>query len=310
MKRYYKVIEFLKTRISPKNIDWQRIDRTVQEVKESIHAYYERLLKAFKEYSGKEAIEPKGMLHFVFSDEIELKQKKLKEKAMVMQIKTAQTVVQGAFVQQMLQLQGNVMFQPEMRGRGCGGNMILGPDLNTVVVQSDVQGMKKFLPCHICWAVGPWKQECLMMVQEGVVQQNNDINAFQTMRGPRLRREAIWQQIVDKINSVAEVRRTVIECKKRWHDCKRRTKEKMARNRKAAPQTGGGSPAHQEALDHMEEVVAAVIPEEILTGIQGQDSADYQETTHMQDLQKHMQNGVSDTFCDSLWGRKDPPHYY
>ncbi|KAJ1140888.1 hypothetical protein NDU88_007225, partial [Pleurodeles waltl] len=56
----------------------------------------------------------------------------------------------------------------------------------------------------------------------------------------------------------------------------------MARNRKAALQTGGGSPAHQEALDHMEEMVAAVIPEEIVTGIQGQDSADYHETTHMQ----------------------------
>ncbi|KAJ1203481.1 hypothetical protein NDU88_007266 [Pleurodeles waltl] len=57
----------------------------------------------------------------------------------------------------------------------------------------------------------------------------------------------------------------------------------MARNRKAALQTGGGSPAHQEALDHMEEMVTAVIPEEIVTGIQGQDSADYQETTHMQE---------------------------
>ncbi|KAJ1189382.1 hypothetical protein NDU88_006130 [Pleurodeles waltl] len=97
------------------------------------------------------------------------------------------------------------------------------------------------------------------------------------------RKEAIWQQTVDKLNSVAEVRRTVIECKKRWHDCKRRTKEKMARNRKAALQTGGGSPAHQEALDHMEEMVVAVVPEEIVTGIQGQDSADYQETTHMQE---------------------------
>ncbi|KAJ1154205.1 hypothetical protein NDU88_006959 [Pleurodeles waltl] len=65
---------------------------------------------------------------------------------------------------------------------------------------------------------------------------------------------------------VAEVRRTVIECKKRWHDCKRRTKEKMAR--KAALQTGGGRPAPQEALDHMEKMVAAIIPEEIVTGIQ------------------------------------------
>ncbi|KAJ1151328.1 hypothetical protein NDU88_004111 [Pleurodeles waltl] len=56
----------------------------------------------------------------------------------------------------------------------------------------------------------------------------------------------------------------------------------MARNRKAALQTGGGSPAHQEPLDHMEEMVAAIIPE-IVTGIQGQDSADYQETTYMQE---------------------------
>ncbi|KAJ1153348.1 hypothetical protein NDU88_006109, partial [Pleurodeles waltl] len=60
---------------------------------------------------------------------------------------------------------------------------------------------------------------------------------FVTSKLPISRREAIWQQIVDKINSVADVRRTVIECKKRWHDCKCRTKEKMARNRKAALQT-------------------------------------------------------------------------
>ncbi|XP_069083554.1 olfactory receptor 5AP2-like [Pleurodeles waltl] len=99
---------------------------------------------------------------------------------------------------------------------------------------------------------------------------------------PISRREAIWQQIVDKINSVEEVRRAVTECKKRWHDCKRRTKEKMARNRKAALQTGGGSPAHQEAMDHMEKMIAAVITEEIVTGIHGQDSADYHETMHMQ----------------------------
>ncbi|KAJ1097835.1 hypothetical protein NDU88_002951 [Pleurodeles waltl] len=106
---------------------------------------------------------------------------------------------------------------------------------------------------------------------------------FITSKLPISRREAIWQKIVDKINSVAEERRTVTECKKRWHDCKRRTKEKMARNRKAALQTGGGSPAHQEALDHMEKMVAAVIPEEIVTGIQGHDSADYHDTTHMQE---------------------------
>ncbi|KAJ1185805.1 hypothetical protein NDU88_002592 [Pleurodeles waltl] len=38
---------------------------------------------------------------------------------------------------------------------------------------------------------------------------------FVTSKLPISRRQAIWQQIVDKIDSVAEVRRTVIECKKR-----------------------------------------------------------------------------------------------
>ncbi|KAJ1167753.1 hypothetical protein NDU88_008142 [Pleurodeles waltl] len=131
MSLYQKVIEHLKTKVASKNVDWQRIDRTAQEVKESIHAYYERLLKAFKNYSGAETIEAKDMLHFVFrfveglrpeisqmikthlicwqsksidevlnyakycSDEIETKQKRLKEKVMVMQLRAAQTGLQG-----------------------------------------------------------------------------------------------------------------------------------------------------------------------------------------------------------------------
>ncbi|KAJ1218800.1 hypothetical protein NDU88_006372 [Pleurodeles waltl] len=66
MKYYHKVIEFLKQKVSPKVTDWQKINRTSQEVKESIHAYYERLLKAFKHYSGTETIEPKDMNHLMF----------------------------------------------------------------------------------------------------------------------------------------------------------------------------------------------------------------------------------------------------
>ncbi|KAJ1153103.1 hypothetical protein NDU88_005869 [Pleurodeles waltl] len=126
MKYYYKVIEFLKQRVSPQTIDWQKVDWTAQEAKESIHAYYERLLKVFKHYSGTEVIEAKNMNHLVLrfverlrpeisqmiknhlicwqakpiddvlqyakycSDETELKQRKLKETVMVMQIKAAQ----------------------------------------------------------------------------------------------------------------------------------------------------------------------------------------------------------------------------
>ncbi|KAJ1115249.1 hypothetical protein NDU88_003475 [Pleurodeles waltl] len=191
MKYYHKVIEFLKQKVSPKVTDWQKIDSTSQEVKESIHAKYERLLKAFKHYSGTETIEPRDMNHLVFrfveglrpevsqmiknhlicwqakpidevlqyakycSDEIELKQKKLKEKVMVMQIRAAQAGIQGNGVQQMTQQQPqmNGVFQTQPRGRGRGF-VNRGPDLNTVVVQNDVQGAKKMSPCHACGAWG------------------------------------------------------------------------------------------------------------------------------------------------------------
>ncbi|KAJ1093264.1 hypothetical protein NDU88_006369 [Pleurodeles waltl] len=125
------------------------------------------------------------------SDEIETKQKRLKEKVMVMQLRAAQTGLQGlqGFQQQMpqQQQQGNAMFQPQMRGRGRGGFVNNGPDLNTVMIPNGIQAMKKVMPCHTCGIVGHWKRECPMMVQEGVGQQNNDVNAFQTMRGPKLR---------------------------------------------------------------------------------------------------------------------------
>ncbi|KAJ1180456.1 hypothetical protein NDU88_005677 [Pleurodeles waltl] len=168
------------------------------------------------------------------------------------------------------------------------------------------------------WRFSAEEQEIL--VKEVREHQNQ---LFVTSKLPIGRREAIWQQIVDKINSVSEVQRTVVECKKRWHDCKRRTKEKMARNRKAALQTGGGSPAPQEALDQMEEMVAAVIPEEIVTGIQGQCSTNYQETTQMQeddgspvdipvlefpdDMHDELTNIIQQTLQDVLPTLQTPP---
>ncbi|KAJ1199065.1 hypothetical protein NDU88_002903 [Pleurodeles waltl] len=198
MKYYHKLIEFLKQEVSPKVTYWQKIDRTSQEVKESIHAYYERLLKAFKHYGGTETIEPKDMNHLVFrfveglrpevsqmiknhlicwqakpidevlqyakycSDEIELKQRKLKEKVMVMQIRVAQAGMQGNGIQEMIQQQpqGNGVFQAQPRGRGRGF-VNRGPDLNTVVIQNDVQVMKNMSPCHTCgvWGIGSWNAQ-------------------------------------------------------------------------------------------------------------------------------------------------------
>ncbi|KAJ1180644.1 hypothetical protein NDU88_005864 [Pleurodeles waltl] len=120
------------------------------------------------------------------SDEIELKQRKLKEKVMVMQIKAAQAIMQGNGIQQMIQQQpqGNGVFQAQPRGRGLVNR---GPDLNTVVVQNDTQGMKKMSPCHACGGVGHWKWECPNAVHDGVVQQSTDVVTFLNVRGPKLR---------------------------------------------------------------------------------------------------------------------------
>ncbi|KAJ1169060.1 hypothetical protein NDU88_000966 [Pleurodeles waltl] len=226
MKYYHKVTEFLKQKVSPKVTDWQKIDRTSQEVKESIHVYYERLLKAFKHYSGTETIEPKDMNHLVFrfveglrpevsqmiknhlicwqakltdevlqyakycSDEIELKQKKLNEKVMVMQIRAAQAGIQGNGIQQMIQQlpQMNGVFQAQPRGRGRG-LVNRGPDLNTIVVQNDAQGMKKMSTCHMCGGVGHWKRECPNVVQDGVFQQSSNVCTLQNVRRPKLRHQ-------------------------------------------------------------------------------------------------------------------------
>ncbi|KAJ1178545.1 hypothetical protein NDU88_003790 [Pleurodeles waltl] len=212
MKNYHKVIEFLKQKVSPKVTDWQKIDRTSQEVKESINAYYERLLKAFKHYSGTETIEPKDMNHLVFrfveglrpevsqmiknhlicwqakpidevlqyakycSDEVELKQKKLSEKVMVMQIRAAQAGMQGNGVQQMIQQQPqmNRVFQAQPRGRGRGF-VNRGLDMNNVVIQNDGQGVKKMSPCQACRGVGHWKRDCPNMVQDGAVQHSRGL---------------------------------------------------------------------------------------------------------------------------------------
>ncbi|KAJ1175496.1 hypothetical protein NDU88_000784 [Pleurodeles waltl] len=77
------------------------------------------------------------------SDEIKLKQKKLKEKAMVMQIKAAQTGLQGSFQQLP---HGNGLFPSQGRGRGQGGMMLpvvnRNVDLSSVVMQHEQQRQK------------------------------------------------------------------------------------------------------------------------------------------------------------------------
>lgn len=119
MRKYDQEITWLQLKVAPKDVDWVKIERTVQEPKETVYEYYERLLQAFKQCSGLDTLDPNVMSqfsskfvtglrseislmiqqHLIFwqsrdidellifarycSDEIDLKHKKLKDKLML-----------------------------------------------------------------------------------------------------------------------------------------------------------------------------------------------------------------------------------
>ncbi|KAM4015077.1 uncharacterized protein ACNLHF_001764 isoform 1-T2 [Anomaloglossus baeobatrachus] len=53
-----------------------------------------------------------------------------------------------------------------------------------------------------------------------------------------LGRAAIWDTVVNEVNKIGDLRRTVPECKKRWHDYKRKIKQAIE-NLKKQPSTNG-----------------------------------------------------------------------
>ncbi|XP_075056564.1 myb-related transcription factor, partner of profilin-like [Mixophyes fleayi] len=57
-------------------------------------------------------------------------------------------------------------------------------------------------------------------------------------------RNQIWRQISDTVTSCGQVPKSVEHCRKRFRDCKRIVKKKMAASKRHAKGTGGGKPAN------------------------------------------------------------------
>lgn len=131
---------------------------------------------------------------------------------------------------------------------------------NTQEDQPETQGKSKKKRKRKSWFS---HQENQVLIAEVTEHQHQLLVSSTVSLGTK---NTIWQSIADKMNAVGEVRRTVGDCKKCWHDAKRLTKLKLAANLKSAMQTGGGSPAPQEELDLLEEQVSAVISEESRRG--------------------------------------------
>ncbi|XP_064597739.1 nuclear apoptosis-inducing factor 1-like [Liolophura sinensis] len=56
-----------------------------------------------------------------------------------------------------------------------------------------------------------------------------------------------WNEIYQRVNSVAKVERTVEEIEKKWSDLSSQVKHKEARRRADARKTGGGAPMEESS---------------------------------------------------------------
>ncbi|XP_063814354.1 myb-related transcription factor, partner of profilin-like isoform X2 [Pseudophryne corroboree] len=77
------------------------------------------------------------------------------------------------------------------------------------------------------------------------------------------RKKQLWQSVCDAVNSVRYVKRNVDNCRKRFSDIKRRLKEKLAEESRAAAVTGGYPPPRLEFCSYEEEL-RQIIPPEVL----------------------------------------------
>ncbi|XP_041133487.1 myb-related transcription factor, partner of profilin-like [Polyodon spathula] len=83
------------------------------------------------------------------------------------------------------------------------------------------------------------------------------------------RKQEIWREIQQKINALGVTQRSIKILKKRWTHTKRRTKEKLAKNRAAAA-ASGRVPSTQEPLTPMEEMIASILLPEQVEALPGQ----------------------------------------
>ncbi|XP_041865281.1 myb-related transcription factor, partner of profilin-like [Melanotaenia boesemani] len=113
------------------------------------------------------------------------------------------------------------------------------------------------------------------------------------------RRAAIWEDICKKVNAVGQTKRTADEVKRRWHDLRRRTKGKIAHNKRSANKTGGG-PSEEIPLTNVEEQVQLTFCEEQITGVSGYDTLE-------QDAEQDFVPGVQSPPHSSHQAQARPP---
>ncbi|XP_075048008.1 uncharacterized protein LOC142108269 [Mixophyes fleayi] len=81
-------------------------------------------------------------------------------------------------------------------------------------------------------------------------------------------RNQIWRQISDKVTSCGQVPKSIEHCRKRFRDCKRIVKKKMAASKRHAKGTGGGKPANI-TMKPWEVRLSEVLDPVLVEGVEG-----------------------------------------
>ncbi|XP_056395708.1 t-SNARE domain-containing protein 1-like isoform X1 [Hyla sarda] len=90
-------------------------------------------------------------------------------------------------------------------------------------------------------------------------------------RIPLSNRKKIWQSICVKVNALGIKKRTPTDLQRKWYDCRRQVKDKLAKIHLHSKQTGGGPPTRKKLSD-VEQLLADTFEKEHIEGIGNYDA--------------------------------------
>ncbi|XP_040287260.1 uncharacterized protein LOC121000718 isoform X2 [Bufo bufo] len=110
-----------------------------------------------------------------------------------------------------------------------------------------------------------FSEEENQVLVEGVLSHYKDLCGHSSLKGSATRKRRLWQEVVNNVNSVATTYRTIEVCKKRYGDCKRSVKVKMAALERKA--MGWGVPQEQIKFSNWEESLRQKITSIPINGV-------------------------------------------
>ncbi|XP_073533324.1 uncharacterized protein [Phyllobates terribilis] len=96
-----------------------------------------------------------------------------------------------------------------------------------------------------------FSEEENQVLVESVLSHYKELCGYSALKGSATRKRRLWQEVVNQVNSIGATYRTIEVCKKRYGDCKRAVKVKMAALEHQA--MGGIGPPEQIRFNHWEE---------------------------------------------------------